>query len=46
MRSQSLDDVFVLLAAVQWSAADLARLREWIAFMLAESARFVAPKSH
>ena len=31
MRSLTFDEVFVLLSAVQWSAADLARLREWIA---------------
>jgi transposase-like protein len=31
MRSLSLDELFVLLSAVRWSAADLGRLREWIA---------------
>jgi transposase-like protein len=31
MRSLSLDELFVLLSAVQWSAADLVRLQEWIA---------------
>ena len=31
MRAMSFDELFVLLAAVPLSAADLARLREWIA---------------
>jgi transposase-like protein len=31
MRSPPLDELFVLLAAVQWSAADLVRLRDWVA---------------
>jgi len=31
MRSLSLDELFGLLSTVQWSPADLARLREWIA---------------
>ncbi|SDD43225.1 Transposase [Massilia sp. PDC64] len=30
MRVLSVDEVIVLLSAVQWSAADMARLREWI----------------
>lgn len=31
MRSLTFDEVFAILSAVQWSAADLARLREWLA---------------
>jgi transposase-like protein len=31
MRSLTVDNVFAILSAVHWSAADLARLREWLA---------------
>ena len=31
MRSLTFDEVFAILSAVRWSAADLARLRAWLA---------------
>ena len=31
MRSQTFDELFAMLVAVQLSAGDLARLREWLA---------------